>query len=126
MHVVPQSIPEVLVLEPKVFGDPRGFFLESFNALRFAEATGLQVTFVQDNHSRSRRGVVRGLHYQETRPQGKLVRVVSGRIWDVAVERAILWNDPDLDIAWPLDGLDPIVSERDRAAGGFRDAATYP
>jgi len=76
----------VLVLEPKVFGDDRGFFLESWNARTFREATGLDVNFVQDNHSRSARGVLRGIHYQLVRPQGKLVRVVSGSVFDVAVD----------------------------------------
>lgn len=182
MNVVPLSIPEVLVLEPEVYGDDRGFFLESFNARRFVASTGIEATFVQDNHSRSRRGVLRGLHYQRHRPQGKLVRVVAGRIWDVAVdlrrssptfgrwcgveldatihrqvwvpggfghgfvvlsesadvlykttdyrepddERVIRWDDPDLAIDWPLHGLEPVVSERDRAAGSFRGAETYP
>jgi dTDP-4-dehydrorhamnose 3,5-epimerase len=79
-------LPEVLVLEPKVFGDDRGFFLESWNARTFREATGLDVNFVQDNHSRSARGVLRGIHYQLVRPQGKLVRVVSGSVFDVAVD----------------------------------------
>jgi dTDP-4-dehydrorhamnose 3,5-epimerase len=84
--VTPTAIPEVLVMEPKVFGDQRGFFLESFNARDFLEATGLDVTFVQDNHSGSSRGVLRGLHYQTQRPQGKLVRVAQGEIFDVAVD----------------------------------------
>lgn len=80
------SIPEVLVLEPKVFGDARGFFLEPYNRRTFREATGFDVEFVQDNHSRSRRGVLRGLHYQILQPQGKLVRVLAGRVFDVAVD----------------------------------------
>lgn len=86
MKVTKTSIPEVLVLEPKVFGDARGFFYESFNQRVFNEATGLSVTFVQDNHSRSARGVLRGLHYQVRQPQGKLVRVVRGAVFDVAVD----------------------------------------
>lgn len=86
MQVLATSIPDVLVLEPRVFGDERGFFLESFNARVFAELTGLQRNFVQDNHSRSQRGVLRGLHYQLEHTQGKLVRVVAGRVFDVAVD----------------------------------------
>ena len=85
MKVSDTSLPGVKLVEPKVFGDERGFFLESWNAQAFAEA-GIDETFVQDNHSRSARGVLRGLHYQLVRPQGKLVRVVGGRAWDVAVD----------------------------------------
>jgi dTDP-4-dehydrorhamnose 3,5-epimerase len=86
MRVEPTALPEVLVLEPRVHRDPRGFFLESYHARRFVEAAGLEAAFVQDNHSRSTAGVLRGLHYQLERPQGKLVRVVSGAIFDVAVD----------------------------------------
>jgi len=85
-NVTPTAIPDVLMLEPKVFGDSRGFFFESFNEQDFAQATGLNVTFVQDNHSRSAKGVLRGLHYQVQQPQGKLVRVVRGAVFDVAVD----------------------------------------
>jgi dTDP-4-dehydrorhamnose 3,5-epimerase len=84
--ITPTAIPEVLVLEPKVFGDARGFFFESFNARDFAQATGLELDFVQDNHSKSGKGVLRGLHYQIQHPQGKLVRVVQGAVFDVAVD----------------------------------------
>jgi dTDP-4-dehydrorhamnose 3,5-epimerase len=84
--VTPTAIPDVLILEPKVFGDARGFFYESFNARDFAQATGLDVSFVQDNHSKSGKGVLRGLHYQIQHPQGKLVRVVQGEVFDVAVD----------------------------------------
>jgi dTDP-4-dehydrorhamnose 3,5-epimerase len=174
------AIPDVLVIEPKVFGDARGFFLESWNARSFA-AAGLPAAFVQDNHSRSPRGVLRGLHYQIVQPQGKLVRVVAGEVFDVAVdvrrasptfghwvgerlsadnkrmfwippgfghgflvlseaadflykttdyyapehERVIAWNDPDLAIAWPLEGP-PTVSARDAAGVRFRDADVFP
>jgi dTDP-4-dehydrorhamnose 3,5-epimerase len=174
------AIPDVLVIEPKVFGDARGFFLESWNARSFAEA-GLPAAFVQDNHSRSPRGVLRGLHYQIVQPQGKLVRVVAGEVFDVAVdlrrasptfgrcvgerlsgdnkrmlwippgfghgflvlsdfadflykttdyyapehERVIAWNDPDLAIAWPLEGA-PTLSARDTAGTRFRDAEVFP
>jgi dTDP-4-dehydrorhamnose 3,5-epimerase len=84
--VTPTAIPDVLMLQPKVFGDSRGFFFESFNEQDFAQATGLNVKFVQDNHSRSAKGVLRGLHYQLQQPQGKLVRVVRGAVFDVAVD----------------------------------------
>lgn len=84
--VTPTAIPEVLILEPKVFGDARGFFYESFNARDFAQVTGLDVSFVQDNHSKSAKGVLRGLHYQIQHAQGKLVRVVQGEVFDVAVD----------------------------------------
>jgi dTDP-4-dehydrorhamnose 3,5-epimerase len=86
MKVIPTEIPDVLILEPKVFGDERGFFFESYNQRAFQEATGLNPTFVQDNHSRSVKNVLRGLHYQIQQPQGKLVRVVSGEVFDVAVD----------------------------------------
>lgn len=164
------AIPEVAILEPKVFGDERGFFFESYNEQNFAAVIGRSVRFVQDNHSRSTRGVLRGLHYQVEQPQGKLVRVIVGEIFDVAVdirrdsatfgqwvgarlsaenrrqlwvpegfahgflvlsdvaevlykttdfyapehERCIRWNDPDLDIDWPLD-MEPVLSAKDRA-----------
>jgi dTDP-4-dehydrorhamnose 3,5-epimerase len=86
MKVTPTEIPDVLVLEPRVFEDDRGFFLESFNERTFAEKTGIAVSFVQDNHSRSTKNVLRGLHYQTQQAQGKLVRVTSGKIFDVAVD----------------------------------------
>ena len=82
----PTALPEVMILEPQVFGDARGFFFESFNELDFHKATGLKVHFVQDNHSKSAQGVLRGLHYQIQHPQGKLVRVVQGEVFDVAVD----------------------------------------
>ena len=86
MNIVATSISEVLIFEPRVFGDDRGFFFESFNERAFEEAVGRRVTFVQDNHSRSQRGVLRGLHYQIENPQGKLVRVATGDVLDVAVD----------------------------------------
>ncbi len=86
MNVIQTELADVLIIEPKVFGDERGFFYESFNARAFAEVTGLQLNFVQDNHSRSQRGVLRGLHYQVENAQGKLVRVVAGEVFDVAVD----------------------------------------
>ena len=169
MQVQPLAIPEVLLLTPKVFGDERGFFFESFNARAFREATGLSLDFVQDNHSRSVRHVLRGLHYQVEQAQGKLVRVVQGEVFDVAVyirrssptfgqwvgarlsaenkqqlwvppgfahgfltlsesaeflykttdyyapahERCIAWNDPEIGVAWPLEGNTPQVSAKD-------------
>jgi dTDP-4-dehydrorhamnose 3,5-epimerase len=84
--VTPTNLPEVLILQPQVFGDARGFFFESFNARDFAKVTGLDVQFVQDNHSKSAQGVLRGLHYQIEHAQGKLVRVIHGEVYDVAVD----------------------------------------
>ena len=177
MEVITTDLPEVLILEPKVFGDARGFFYESFNARAFETQTGVTTTFVQDNHSRSQRGVLRGLHYQLENPQGKLVRVVQGEVLDVCVdirrsspafgrwvavhlsaenkrqmwipegfahgfvvlsdsaeflykttdyyapqyERCIAWNDPDLAIAWPIEGQ-PLLSAKDAAGIAFRHA----
>ena len=169
MKVIPTAIADVLIIEPRVFGDERGFFYESFNQKAFNEATGLALDFVQDNHSRSVKGVLRGLHFQIRQPQGKLVRVVRGAVFDVAVdirkssptfgqwvgvelteqnhrqlwvppglahgfmvtsesadflykttdyyapehERCLLWNDPAIGIAWPLEG-EPQLSAKDR------------
>lgn len=170
MNVVETDIPDLLILEPQVFGDDRGFFLESWNQRIFAEL-GLDLTFVQDNHSRSARGVLRGLHFQQPNPQGKLVRVVNGRVWDVAVdlrrssptfgrwagvelsaankklfwvpagfahgfvsledgtdflykctsfydplsEHSLAWDDPTVGIEWPLRGIEPQLSAKDKA-----------
>ena len=86
MKVISTEIPDVLIIEPKVYGDERGFFFESFNKIIFGEETGITADFVQDNHSKSAKGVLRGLHYQIKQPQGKLVRVVSGKVLDVAVD----------------------------------------
>lgn len=86
MNIIKTELPDVLIIEPKVFGDARGFFYESFNARTFAEAIGRDVTFVQDNHSRSAKNVLRGMHYQIRQPQGKLVRVAVGEVFDVAVD----------------------------------------
>ena len=175
MKATPTAIADVLLIEPRVFGDARGFFYESFNARDFAAATGLNVNFVQDNHSKSARGVLRGLHYQVQNPQGKLVRVVSGEVFDVVVdirpqsptygqwvgehlsasnqrqlwippglahgflvlsesaeflykttdyyapefERCLAWDDAHLNIAWPLDGLVPVVSAKDALGHPF-------
>ncbi|HIQ45128.1 dTDP-4-dehydrorhamnose 3,5-epimerase [Pseudomonas khazarica] len=181
MKVIETALPEVLILEPQVFGDERGFFFESFNARRFAEATGLQRDFVQDNHSRSARGVLRGLHYQLQQAQGKLVRVSAGEVYDVAVdvrrssanfgkwvgvhlsaenkrqlwvpegfahgflvlsdyaeflykttdyyapahERCIYWDDAQLAIDWPLDGLTPQLSLKDQQGVSLSEAETF-
>jgi dTDP-4-dehydrorhamnose 3,5-epimerase len=86
MNVIPTAIPDVLIIEPKVFGDERGFFFESFNQKIWEEKTGVKTAFVQDNHSRSTKNVLRGLHYQIKQPQGKLVRVIAGEVFDVAVD----------------------------------------
>lgn len=86
MNVITTDIPDVLIIEPKLFGDSRGFFFESFNERAFKEQTGVSINFVQDNHSRSQKNVLRGLHYQVENPQGKLVRVVQGEVLDVAVD----------------------------------------
>ncbi|MDD5058973.1 MAG: dTDP-4-dehydrorhamnose 3,5-epimerase [Sideroxydans sp.] len=86
MQIIATAIPDLLIIEPKVFGDDRGFFYESFNQRRFTELTGVTDTFVQDNHSKSARRVLRGLHYQIRQPQGKLVRVTTGEVWDIAVD----------------------------------------
>jgi dTDP-4-dehydrorhamnose 3,5-epimerase len=180
MVVVSTQIPDLLVLEPRVFGDERGFFFESFNRRAFAEVTGFDGEFVQDNHSRSQRGVLRGLHYQIRKPQGKLVRVVDGSVFDVAVdmrrsspsfgrwfgvelsaenkrmawlppgfahgflvlsetadflyktteywapehERTIAWDDPEVGIDWPLQGV-PQLSAKDRLGKRLSQAEVY-
>lgn len=179
-QATPTALPEVLILEPKVFGDERGFFFESYNQRDFAQATGLQVTFVQDNHSRSARNVLRGLHYQVQQPQGKLVRVVQGEVYDVAVdlrkssahfgrwvgvhlsaenkrqlwipagfahgfvvlsdtaeflykttdyyapahERCIRWDDPAMDIRWPISAP-PILAAKDAAGKLLAEAEVF-
>ena len=179
MNVTETSLPGVLLIEPKVFGDARGFFLESWNRQTFA-GLGLNLDFVQDNHSRSARGVLRGLHYQLEQPQGKLVRVTQGAVFDVAVDvrrasphfgqwtghelsadnqrmlwippgfahgflvlsesadflykttayyapqwdRGIRWDDPQIGVAWPLDGA-PLLSAKDQVQPLLRDAEVY-
>ncbi|MDG0026264.1 dTDP-4-dehydrorhamnose 3,5-epimerase [Trinickia sp. Y13] len=181
LNVIRTAIPEVMVIEPKVFGDARGFFFESFNQKAFVEGTGLDVTFVQDNHSRSAKGVLRGLHYQIQQPQGKLVRVVRGAVFDVAVdirkhsatfgkwvgvelsednhrqlwvppgfahgfvvtsesadflykttdyyapqfERCVLWDDPDIGIAWPDLGAPVLLSAKDQQGARFSEAEVF-
>ena len=181
MKVLPTDIPDVLVFEPRVFGDSRGFFLESFNQKVFEEVIDRPLRFVQDNHSRSCHGVLRGLHYQIQQPQGKLVRVVRGSVFDVAVdlrtqsstfgqwvgielseqnqrqmwvpegfahgfvvtsasadflykttdfyapehERCIRWDDPTLNIHWPMLQQDPLVSDKDAQGVGFEQAEVF-
>lgn len=180
MKVISTTLPDVLLLEPTVFGDQRGFFYESFNARTFHELTGIDTQFVQDNHSRSAQHVLRGLHYQIQQPQGKLVRVIHGEVFDVAVdlrkssahfghwfgvtlsaenhrqlwippgfahgfvvtsayaeflykttdywapahERCLQWNDPALDIRWPLQTT-PIMSPKDLLGKSLNDAETF-
>jgi dTDP-4-dehydrorhamnose 3,5-epimerase len=181
MNIIPTKISDVLIIEPRVFEDQRGFFYESYNEKAFCEKTGVDVHFVQDNHSRSAQNVLRGLHYQIQQPQGKLVRVVAGAIFDVVVdlrkssptfgqwfgslisaenrqqlwvpvgfahgfcvlsefaevqykttdyyapqyERCVIWNDPDLAIAWPLEAA-PTVSAKDQAGVPFKEAEVFP
>jgi dTDP-4-dehydrorhamnose 3,5-epimerase len=180
MRVIETALNGVLILEPKVFGDERGFFYESYNERAFEEATALRPHFVQDNHSRSAHNVLRGLHYQISQPQAKLVRVVVGEIFDVAVdirkssptfgkwigvhlsaenkrlawipegfahgflalaeinevlykttdyyapqhERSLRWNDPELDIRWPVQGV-PALSRKDQEAVLFFKAELF-
>jgi dTDP-4-dehydrorhamnose 3,5-epimerase len=180
MQVMKTTIPEVLIFEPKVFGDERGFFFESFNQKVFQDATGLKPDFVQDNHSRSARGVLRGLHYQVRQAQGKLVRVTAGEVFDVAVdvrqgsvtfgqwvgarlsaenkrqmwvpegfahgflvlsefaeflykttdfyapdhERCIRWDDPEIAIAWPMQGP-PTLSVKDQQGKSLKEAEIF-
>jgi dTDP-4-dehydrorhamnose 3,5-epimerase len=180
MRVTPTAIADVLVIEPKVFGDERGFFFESYNERAFAEAAGVAPKFVQDNHSRSVKNTLRGLHYQIQQPQGKLVRAVVGEVFDVVVdirrssptfgqwvgehlsaenkkmlwipaglahgfsvlsdyaeflykttdywapqhERTLLWNDPELAIAWPLAG-EPILAAKDRSGKRLSEAEVF-
>lgn len=168
MNIIPTDIEGLVIIEPRVFGDDRGFFMESWNRKTFADL-GLDLDFVQDNHSRSAKGVLRGLHYQQPNPQGKLVRVTAGRAWDVAVdlragsatygkwagvelsgqnkrmfwvppgfahgfvsledgtdflykctdfydpanEHSLMWNDPEVGIEWPLEGIKPQLSAKD-------------
>lgn len=180
MQIIKTDIPDVVLFEPKVFGDARGFFYESYNQRDFHKATGSSSFFVQDNHSRSAKGVLRGLHYQVVQPQGKLVRVVNGEVFDVAVdirkssptfgkyvgthlsaennrqmwippgfahgflvlsdfaeflykatdfyapehERCIVWNDPEIAVAWPLQS-EPMLSQKDQQGVEFKDAEFF-
>lgn len=180
MNVVETALPGVILIEPRVFGDDRGFFLESWNAQAFA-AAGIDAPFVQDNHSRSAKGVLRGLHYQIEAPQGKLVRVTAGAVFDVVVdmrrsspqfgrwvgfelsaankrtlwvppgfahgfltlsdsvdflykcttfyapehERAVIWNDAQLAIEWPIEIALPLLSAKDTTAPRFADAESF-
>jgi dTDP-4-dehydrorhamnose 3,5-epimerase len=155
MNVLPTDLNDVLVIEPKVFGDARGFFMESFNARNYARSLNTDLTFVQDNFSRSARNVLRGLHYQIRQPQGKLITVLDDenhrQLWvppgfahgfmvlsdtaDVLYkttdyyapehERCIIWNDPDIGIHWPLDGAEPILSSKDRLGISLAQAEVF-
>lgn len=180
MKRIETDLPGVLILEPMVYGDTRGFFQETWNEKVFQDI-GINADFVQDNHSRSSKGILRGLHYQIQSPQGKLVRVSRGRVFDVAVDirrssphfgrwtgtelsddnrrmmwippgfahgfvaleddtdflykctrfyepqwdRSIAWNDPDIGIDWPLEGLEPQLSAKDVSAVGFKDSEVF-
>jgi len=140
LKITETSLPGVLLIEPKVVGDDRGFFMETYRADRFRDI-GVDDVFVQDNHSRSLPGTLRGLHYQLRRPQGKLIRVVVGSVFDVAVDgsdlvykctklydaasdNAILWNDPAIGIEWPI--AEPVLSAKDASAPRLGEAATLP
>lgn len=181
IQVTATVLPEVKIIEPKVFGDARGFFFESFNAREFTEQVEPGIAFVQDNHSRSAKGVLRGLHYQIQHAQGKLVRVIQGEVFDVAIdirrcspnfgrwvgvhlsadhhrqlwvppgfahgfvtlsesaeflykttdywfpehERSIVWNDPEIGIAWPID-FAPLLAVKDAAGRRLSEAEVYP
>jgi dTDP-4-dehydrorhamnose 3,5-epimerase len=133
MRFLETEIPGVILVEPQVHSDTRGFFVETYHVPRYREG-GIDAVFVQDNHSQSTRGTLRGLHGQFPRCQGKLLRVIQGEVFDVAVdvrqykctdvyrpedEIGVAWNDPDLGIAWPVD--DPILSPKDRDAPRLRD-----
>lgn len=180
MNIVETDIEGLLIIEPRVFGDERGFFMETWNEGVFKEA-GLDLTFVQDNHSRSQKGVLRGLHFQNPGPQGKLVRVTNGAVFDVAVdlregsptfgkwagveltaenkrmfwvpegfahgfltladdtdflykctapyapgsEHTLAWNDPSVAIDWPVEDLDPIISEKDARGLALADVPVF-
>ena len=181
-NFIATKIPDLYIIEPKVFGDDRGYFMESYSQKDFAEA-GLTMTFVQDNESKSRKGVLRGLHFQTKHTQGKLVRVTQGEVWDVAVDlrkgsptygqwegvylsaenkrqfyvpegfahgfvvtseeavfnykctdfyaseydSGLLWNDPDVGIEWPLEGLGEILlSEKDQKQKTFNELTDLP
>lgn len=180
MKLIPCDIQGPVIIEPSVFGDDRGFFMESWSAAKFAEA-GLDIDFVQDNHSRSQKGVLRGMHFQNPGPQGKLVRVVNGAVFDVAVdlrrssptfgkwagvelssenkrmfwvpqgfahgfltledntdflykcdapyapqsEHSLAWDDPDVGIEWPLDGITPQLSAKDLEGQSLADVSAF-
>ena len=109
MNIIKTDLPDILIIEPRVFGDARGFFYESFNQRLWRELTGLETTFVQDNHSRSERNVLRGLHYQIQQPQGKLVRVIRGAVFDVAVD--LRHNSASFLLIWPPATIEGSVLE---------------
>jgi len=182
MKITATTIPGPLLIQPDIFEDARGFFFESFNQRKFEQLAGIMDTFVQDNHSGSAKNILRGLHYQIRQPQGKLIRVIAGEIFDVAVdlrknsptlgqwvsnhlsaenrltfwippgfahgflsltdhseviykttdywapefERCIVWDDPDLAINWPLQGMKPILSNKDQEGVPFSKAELFP
>lgn len=181
MKLIETAIAGPIIIEPRVFGDARGFFMETWNAAAFREV-GLDLAFVQDNHSRSQRGVLRGLHFQNPGPQGKLVRVTRGAVYDVAVdlrgssptfgqwvgvelsaanqrmfwvpegfahgfvtleddtdflykctapyapqtEFTLAWDDPSVGIDWPLDGITPLISDKDARGLALADVPVFP
>lgn len=181
MNIVECNIPGPLIIEPRVFGDERGFFMESWNSAVFAEA-GLDLHFCQDNHSRSQKGVLRGMHFQNPGPQGKLVRVTRGAVFDAVVdlrqsshtfgkwtgvtlsaenkrmfwvpegfahgfltleddtdflykctapyaphsEASLAWDDPEVGIEWPLDGIEPKLSAKDAVGVALADVKRFP
>jgi dTDP-4-dehydrorhamnose 3,5-epimerase len=180
VNLIPTAIEGLVIIEPRVFGDDRGFFMESWNRQTFVRL-GLDLDFVQDNHSRSAKGVLRGLHYQQPNPQGKLVRVTSGRAWDVAVdlrvgsttygkwvgvelsalnkrmfwvppgfahgfvsledgtdflykctglydptsEHSLAWDDPEVGIVWPLEGIEPQLSAKDKVGKALSEVEPF-
>jgi dTDP-4-dehydrorhamnose 3,5-epimerase len=182
MKIIPTKISEILIIEPHIFFDNRGFFFENWNKENFKKNTGLNINFVQENHSFSKKGVLRGLHYQVPKPQGKLVYVTTGKVLDVVVdlrkssstfcknitvelsdtnhrqlwippgfahgilvlsdtadlfykvtdyyepksEQCIRWDDSTLNINWQLNGITPLLSEKDQKAKNFKDAILYP
>jgi dTDP-4-dehydrorhamnose 3,5-epimerase len=131
LMAIATGLPEVMILEPKVFGDERGFFFESFNARDFEQVTGLKRVFVQDNHSSSARGVLRGLHYPEGFAHGFLVTSESAEVlykttdyWYPEDERSLLWNDPTIGIEWPV-ARPPQLAPKDAAAKRLDHAELY-
>ena len=149
MHYEKLAIPDLVLLTPKVFGDERGFFMETFRQSEFETHCG-NYQFVQDNHSKSVQGILRGLHYQYKQPQGKLVRVTQGEVFDVAVDMrkssptfgqwvgvtlseenkqllwvSIRWDDPQLAIEWPTHGGEPQLSEKDKHGSKFKEAPLF-
>lgn len=117
MKVIKTTIPGLLIIEPQVSGDELGFFLQTYHFARYRDEAGLVGEYVQDNHSRSSRGVLRSLHFQKIKPQGKLVRCILGEVYDSSDEGGIAWNDPALAIPWPV--TDPKLSGKDKTHPNF-------